>query len=52
MKKDFITSGPSLDLRSSSEGKYFLFDAVYEYSQPSIARTPMARLPWLIRTRF
>ena len=22
------------------------------YSQTSIARTPMARLPWLIRTRF
>ena len=22
------------------------------YSQTSMARTPMARLPWLIRTRF
>ena len=24
----------------------------YEYSRTSITRTPIARLPWLIRTRF
>ena len=24
----------------------------YKYSRTSMARTPMARLPWLIRTRF
>ena len=26
--------------------------ATLKYSRTSIARTPMARLPWLIRTRF
>ena len=26
--------------------------SILTYSRPSMARTPMARLPWLIRTRF
>ena len=38
---------PNADIRAS-----WIVLLAPKYSRPSIARTPMARLPWLIRTRF
>ena len=38
-----------------AEAHFSVLDALQQvegYSKTSIARTPMARLPWLIRTRF
>ena len=29
-----------------------VLEASFNYSRTSMARTPMARLPWLIQTRF
>ena len=41
----------NLDGDEREEGA-LLFGFFVMYSRTSIARTPMARLPWLIRTRF
>ena len=49
-KQDVISEKE--EMRQKYEKVHFCWKLFYIYSRTSMARTPMAPLPWLIRTHF